>query len=205
MKEKIDKEAFAKRLLIKTEVLGLSPTDLASELKLKRQTVDHWFQGRSAPGAQRMSQLAKRLGVSVSWLKRGITILSDIETATLEQIKTLAAMAPQTTVTEKNTQTTSKTLKEAHAESPESPKEPPESTIVTEDIPKYIGRERRTGKDRRKGLVYESTDSLAEMEKMNWVVFLFTTADIKSRLWALKKLEGRDDTLSNTPTREKEA
>jgi len=70
-KQKIDKQAFIQRITFKTEELGLSVTQVAAKLKLKRQSVDNWFQGRSLPRPEMMLALAKCLGVTVSWLKWG--------------------------------------------------------------------------------------------------------------------------------------
>ena len=63
----------------------------------------------------------------------------------------------------------------------------------------YAREEKRTGKDRRNGLAYESCDRLLEIERLNRAVFLLTVGDIKSRLWALEHLETPGDTLCNNP------
>ena len=64
---------------------------------------------------------------------------------------------------------------------------------------KYEGAEKRSGKDRRNGLAYESCGRLLEIERLNQAVFLLTVGDVKSRLWALENLESPDDTLCNKP------
>ena len=92
---KIDRKAFKERLIYKSEELGCSPASIAKSLNLERQTVDHWFQGRSMPRANRMKALAELLGVSVSWLKRGVKILDDIPVNPVDTLRKIAALAPQ--------------------------------------------------------------------------------------------------------------
>lgn len=60
------------------------------------------------------------------------------------------------------------------------------------------GIERRQGGDRRRGLLYESTHHLFQMKKLNRAVYMFTLADIRSRLWALENLRNPQDTPCNS-------
>jgi transcriptional regulator with XRE-family HTH domain len=50
---------------------GLSAGDVAERLGVSRAYVSHWINGRRAPSANQLDQLADALGVSSVWLRRG--------------------------------------------------------------------------------------------------------------------------------------
>lgn len=175
-KEKIDKVGFAERLLLKTEELGLSPADLAKDLGIKRQTVDHWFQGRSVPRAKRMVSLADRLDVSVSWLKRGVSILRDLKPVSIEQLKELAAMAP------KDSDSSQSLTKE-----PEGSPGTPELTISKKDMLRVAEKEKCRFKDQSLALVVIKELAIIEGEDPVGYEFLINQIRTKAAEVRYKK------------------
>ena len=81
---------------------------------------------------------------------------------------------------------------------PEASRQRAEAITLTKGA-KYEGAEKRSGKDRRDGLAYESSSQLLQLERLNRAVFLLTVGEIKARLWALENLESPGDTLCNKP------
>lgn len=69
VKIKANKKAFALRLRLRAEELGLSRAEIASKLHVKPTTVQHWFNARNLPRKEVMPGLAALLNVTVRWLK----------------------------------------------------------------------------------------------------------------------------------------
>ena len=62
---------FAFRLAARAERLGLSQTEIASRMGMKLPRVSNWFQGRNYPRKRERVDLARILGVNLSWLIQG--------------------------------------------------------------------------------------------------------------------------------------
>ena len=62
---------LGERIANAREERGLSPQDLANQLGIKKSTLEHWENGKTAPRANRLNQLAGVLNVPLLWLLGG--------------------------------------------------------------------------------------------------------------------------------------
>ncbi len=62
---------LGERISVAREHAGLSEDQLAAQLAVQRQTIDHWEGDGSEPRANKLAMLAGILGVSPAWLLTG--------------------------------------------------------------------------------------------------------------------------------------
>lgn len=62
---------LAARITKARDAVGLTPTQLANRLGVKKTTVDNWEKGKSEPRANKLLMLAGLLNVPVTWLVTG--------------------------------------------------------------------------------------------------------------------------------------
>ncbi|PPB80162.1 helix-turn-helix protein [Albidovulum inexpectatum] len=66
-----DAATFGDRLAAAREAAGLSQSDLAQRLGIRKKTLIQWETDRTEPRANRLQMLAGMLGVSIRWLLTG--------------------------------------------------------------------------------------------------------------------------------------
>lgn len=67
-----DNDTMGGRMLRARETAGLSISELAARLGVRKSTVQAWENDRSQPRANKLQMLAGLLNVSLSWLLQGI-------------------------------------------------------------------------------------------------------------------------------------
>ena len=72
--QKPDFDTLGGRLSRAREASGMSLTDLAWRLGVKKATVQIWESDRAEPGSHRLTTLAGLLQVSLSWILHGVGI-----------------------------------------------------------------------------------------------------------------------------------
>lgn len=85
-------EYFIDRLEKVLNEKGISKTELAEKIGIRRPTISDWKKNGAIPSGDICLKIAEYLGVSVEWLVRGKEKKSPFETYTIEEIKRLAKL-----------------------------------------------------------------------------------------------------------------
>ncbi|MFZ5572924.1 MAG: helix-turn-helix domain-containing protein [Thermodesulfobacteriota bacterium] len=83
----MDKGDIAKKMLGKATEMGYDAVTIANALKIKPQTVEEWLSGKRLPRPSNLIALASLLNIPLSFLKKGINVLTDIPTYPYQLIK----------------------------------------------------------------------------------------------------------------------